>query len=258
VTTASTFPEPAHRPRRATVTDQELLDGLRGHGVGFVEACAAVDTEAPVPTCPGWTVTDLALHLGVIWHRFGTAVERGWVEQDQFGTHEAPEGPSHGELETWLRAQLDHLLERLVGAGETTPVWNWTGADQHAGWVLRRVAHENVIHHIDAASAGGAEVEVDPALAADGVGEFFDSYLGRYGGGPLRGTVALRAADRADRWFLTADGEAGTGAPPRDPVATVSGPAPQLLRWVWRRPNEAVITGDAAAAHEAQAYCFPA
>ena len=36
----------------------------------------AAGADAPVPTCPGWTVRDLLAHQGMV-HRWATAVVRG-------------------------------------------------------------------------------------------------------------------------------------------------------------------------------------
>ena len=52
-----------------------------GEGIGNATAvlrnnAAAAGLDAPVPTCPGWTVRDLVTHQGLI-HRWATANVRG-------------------------------------------------------------------------------------------------------------------------------------------------------------------------------------
>ena len=47
----------------------ECVDRLAFEVDQFVALLDTADLDAPVPTCPEWTVTDLAVHLGII-HRW--------------------------------------------------------------------------------------------------------------------------------------------------------------------------------------------
>ena len=54
------------------------------------------------------------------------------------------------------------------------PTWSWHHSDQSVDFWFRRMAHETVIHRIDAEQAVGAITKIDEALALDGVDEVLD------------------------------------------------------------------------------------
>lgn len=178
----------------------ELLDAVELHSAGFVAAVAAAAPDATVPSCPDWDVAELAWHLGWIWERFGLMAEGSWAELDQVKGYEFPDRPAPDELEPWLTGMRDGMLARLRAADAATPVWNWTGADQHVGWVVRRTAHETWMHRLDVEELLGTTPPIDPALAADGVDEFHLAYWMRGAKGALDGPVAVESSDTGDRW----------------------------------------------------------
>ncbi len=56
--------------------------------------------------------------------------------------------------------------------GPDEPVWNYLGVDPAAGFWLRRMANESLVHHADGALAVGAAWVVDPESAADALSEW--------------------------------------------------------------------------------------
>ena len=68
----------------------------------------------------------------------------------------------------WYRAGAETLVAVLGDTPPETPMWSW-GADQHAAFWARRMAHETMVHSVDAHLSVGAEFTIDPALAVDGV-----------------------------------------------------------------------------------------
>ena len=69
----------------------------------------------------------------------------------------------------------------------------WTWSDDHTvGFILRRQAHEALVHRLDAEQAAGRGHELDAALAADGVHECLDVM---YGGMPPWGVLGARRGD---------------------------------------------------------------
>jgi uncharacterized protein (TIGR03083 family) len=124
-----------------------------------ISALAAVVADAPdvakdVPSCPGWTVADLAQHTGTI-HRWTTAI----VETEAVARVPFPEAASP-------------LLATLRSAGPLTAVWSW-GPGRTSGWWARRMLHETAVHRADAELALGVDDPViDPVVAADGIDEF--------------------------------------------------------------------------------------
>ncbi len=59
------------------------LAALRAEAPLFRTAVAAAAAETPVPTCPGWTVRDLAHHLGEVYQFVASHVGRGEVSRPE-------------------------------------------------------------------------------------------------------------------------------------------------------------------------------
>lgn len=236
-------------------THHDLLAAFSSHGRAVVDLVARLDPGSTVPACPDWDVAELAWHLGWIWQRFGLAAAGAWGVREDFLGYAMPPHPAPDDSAAWLSAVLDETLPQLRDADPATVVWNWTAVDHDLGWVVRRIAHETVVHHLDLAGLAGEAVRVDPVLAADGVDELFPVFAARGGGGPLDGPVALVATDVGRAWTHAVH-EAALVRVDDSPVATVTGDAEQLLRWVWRRPADVQVSGDAAVAKQLQDYCF--
>ncbi len=141
-----------------------------------ISTLAAVVADAPdvaldVPSCPGWTVADLARHTGTI-HRWATAI----VETEATARVPFPEAASPWESADgwaqWLASGATPLLTALRSAGPLTAVWSW-GPGRTSGWWARRMLHETTVHRADAELALGIDDPViDPVVAADGIDEF--------------------------------------------------------------------------------------
>ena len=70
------------------------------------------------------------------------------------------------------------LVAALRDADPADPAWTWS-KDQTVGFILRRQAHEALIHRLDAElTTIGHFSDLDPALAADGVEEVLDVMFG--------------------------------------------------------------------------------
>ena len=179
----------------------ECVDGLALEVDRFTALLDAADPDATVPPCPGWTVTDLAVHLGII-HRWVTEMVRERaperiprVEAD----YPPPSGPD--DLAPWLCAGAADLVATLVACEADTPMWAWDPARGVSFW-SRRQLHETAMHRIDLALACGAPAELDRETASDSILELLDfipflavkvPHLAE-----LRGdgeTIALRATD---------------------------------------------------------------
>jgi uncharacterized protein (TIGR03083 family) len=131
----------------------------------------APDVALPVPSCPGWTVADLARHTGTI-HRWATAiVETEAAARVPFPEAAAPRESADGWAR-WLASGAAPLLGALRSAGPLTAVWSW-GPGRTSGWWARRMLHETTVHRADAELAlGNDDPVIDPVVAADGIDEF--------------------------------------------------------------------------------------
>lgn len=167
----------------------------------LVEALAVMPGDAPVPTCPDWTLADLARHVGEVtglWtHLLCEAAGR---PKPPFG--EPPDGSG---VAGWYADVAGHLVSELRATPPDMEVWSWMPAGGTARFVARRAAHEVAVHRVDAELVGGAAGPIEPGLAADGIEEIFAIIEGE---GPPHGTgggetLHLHGTDRDHEWTLT-------------------------------------------------------
>lgn len=242
----------------ARLDREAYLDHLARESDRFRAVLAGADPGARVPGCPDWDAADLLWHLGTVqwfWSQVVAQRPRG------------PEGLTEPERPSGRVALLDFFDEAsaalrtaLATASPEEPAWSWS-ADQTVGFVLRRQAHEALVHRLDAEQAAGDETPLDPALAADGVVEVLDVM---YGAAPPFGTWSPRDAwvrvdltDTGHRcwvqvgWFtgtspggevLDGDDIRVVGDPGREPHVVVAGTAADLDAWLWKRRGEDVVT----------------
>ncbi len=217
----------------------EHLRWLRVEGARLGEAARAAGVDAPVPTCPGWSVADLLVHtLGVYRHKT-FVLTTGARERPVGDTWRRPH-PAPDEAPDRFDEELAALVEALEATDPSTPVWTWWPADQTAGFWWRRMAQETVIHRADVEAAAGAVTPVDAGLAVDGIDEALDLFLapdvlpGAVEGPPA--TVHLHATDAPGEWLVGLGPEGVTvarGHAKGD--AAVRGTASDLLLWLWGR-----------------------
>ncbi|MEZ0579575.1 maleylpyruvate isomerase family mycothiol-dependent enzyme [Nocardioides sp. MH1] len=208
---------------------------LRTSTGGVADLLAEGDLEAPVPACPGWTLADLADHLGGV-HQWAT---HAVVVGDAKGAPtSAPRERS--DLVRWYRESARNLVDVLAGTPPEATAWTF-GPEQVAGFWHRRQVHETLVHLYDglASQQRGREWVVAPDLAWDGVDEvatvFYPRQVRMRRTSPLDGTLRLVASD------LDADPvEIGT----QEPVTELAGSSAYLLLALWKR----VVVDDPAAA----------
>jgi uncharacterized protein (TIGR03083 family) len=142
----------------------------------LAEAVGDADPAQPVPTCPAWTLAQLAAHVG-FGHRWAAViVERRAttpVPHDQVDDLQMPAGAT--ERRQWLVAGARRLGDAVREAGAPTGVWSWS-EDQTAGFWLRRITHDTLVHCLDAELAVGRDVRLAPDLAADSVSDLLDMF----------------------------------------------------------------------------------
>ena len=129
------------------------------------------DLTRQVPTCPEWTLRQLATHVGRAHRWAGEIVSTRSAEFIPF--RQVPDGriPDDPALHApWLRAGAALLIESVREAGGD-PVWTFDGPQPASFWA-RRMAHETAVHRADAQIAAGREPEFDADVAADGIDEW--------------------------------------------------------------------------------------
>ncbi|MEU6237760.1 maleylpyruvate isomerase family mycothiol-dependent enzyme [Kitasatospora sp. NPDC047058] len=170
---------------------------------GFVAVVRDADPSTTVPTCPGWTLTDLVRHAGSV-QRWFTVLLQQRIQQPPRSREvdlKLPDGPD--SYPDWLADSAAGAAAAFAAADLDAPMWAW-GADQYARFWVRRMLFETLVHRVDAELALGRRPEIDPALAADGVAEFLVNLPFAAVFAPR--TAELRGADRTIR-FTRTDGD---------------------------------------------------
>jgi uncharacterized protein (TIGR03083 family) len=249
-------------PLHTRLSPDVYLAHLRSESLRFRDVLADCNPEARVPACPDWKASDLLWHLAT--------VQRWWAEvlaarPSRPEETDPPRPETYDELlgayDEWSRA----LADGLADADPRDEAWTWSD-DHTVGFILRRQAHEALVHRVDAEQAAGVASELDATLAADGVDEVLDVM---YGGMPAwgswtpgEGTVRVDVTDTGEQiWlrfgmFSGTDPDSGTSyadeedfhvvAAPEDedvePDVVVDGTAQALDLWLWNRADDSAIS----------------
>nr|WP_238350898.1 maleylpyruvate isomerase N-terminal domain-containing protein [Kribbella shirazensis] len=240
------------------------MSGFERAAADFAAALEWVDPGAAVPACPGWTVADLALHLGAGQRWAASILLSGTAQKvpDVLRTTIS--------WADWYAGTTAALVAAIRAVDPDEPCWNFAPVEQRAGFWTRRRLHETVIHLVDLVQAGvaaGEQVDtglavVPAAIAADGVDEVFEVFLPRMlarGFAPaVTRQIGVRATDTGHAWTLTPGSQdaVSTGIGPQIErgeaigEAVLSGTAADLVRCLWKRLPTSVLTveGDAAVA----------
>ena len=134
---------------------------------------AAAIPKAPVdvPSCPRWTTNDLAKHMAHVYLGQAFVVETGSQAENKEHLAPYPRTVDFMEFMSW---GFDAITKALDIDRPERPTWSWHHSDHTVDFWFRRMAHETVIHRIDAEQAVGTVSKIDEALALDGVDEVLD------------------------------------------------------------------------------------
>jgi uncharacterized protein (TIGR03083 family) len=230
---------------------QQYLAEFSRNSARLADAAVAAGTDAPVPTCPGWTVTDLLHHLvrGDEWAR--TIVERGRQGSVERVLPTEPDQSLTGDaLVQAFRDGAQALSDTLATVDPTTPVWTFGAHDRTAAFWQRRRSQETAVHRYDAESAAGTTTPVDPDLAVDGIDEFLNVFFPRLAdnfGAVGDSTVHLHCTDVDGEWLVTIrDGAVTVTQEHAKGDVAARGSASDLLLFLWGRvPADALeVFGD--------------
>ncbi|GAA2435213.1 maleylpyruvate isomerase family mycothiol-dependent enzyme [Streptomyces lavendulocolor] len=245
---------------------RDLLRLIDERSTAFRTAVAAAPTlDAPVPTCPGWTLFDLVKHLGGGDRYWAAIVGAGPADgppAEATAARAALEVPRDREaLPAWLAASTQLLLSALREAGPDAGCWAWWSALQTprtSGGVARHRVHESAVHTYDALLAAGAPQPLPAEVALDGVEEFLFTCVATPSAWPHGPTAFDFHTTEGRSWRLTVDGDgarstrisAPTAAAGEDPDAagaSVRGTASELVLYLYDRiPAESLhVDGDA-------------
>jgi uncharacterized protein (TIGR03083 family) len=249
----------------SAMDSSRYLESLAADFALLRAAADAAGLDAPVPTCPGWTVADLVEHVAGVYLHKTLAMQLGDFPDERDWPTDFDALP--------LLDQLDRTYADLTGEfarrDPSSPAPTWYKPEPTVAFWIRRMAQETVIHRLDAelaaqAATGRAVSPVPDDIAADGVDEVLVRFLG-YGStewpeefAALQGP-RLETAGGDDTVIVKTDGSAWTVRPRPDHVEVQAGsggdahavvgagPAP-LLCWLWGRDGEekVSVSGDPA------------
>ena len=199
----------------------------------LLDLCAA-DLDADVPTCRGWQTRNLLGHVAGAWSAFAMFVEDASTDPPDFSRLAGPPDDGDPELVAFAEAARERIVAAVGGAASETPVWSWWG-EQTLAFYQRRAHLETVVHRLDAEAAAGTPTPVDPAVAVDGVDEFYGVILATTET-PPSGTFHLHQTDGDGEFMLSvADGRIVVAHEHGKGDAALRATGQELLEVVWGR-----------------------
>lgn len=205
-----------------------------------IVAALEANRDAPIPWCGDWTVQDCAHHVGGLHHIVAGVIEgRPTANFGLFKGLHPPKATDPG-LGAWITEGTAKLVDQLRSTPGDEPCWSfWEPVRTVAFWP-RRSAHETSVHRWDIEKAAGVDVApADPELAADGVDEYLDVFVGMMRGlhsAPGAGeTLHVHCTDTSGEWTLElpAAGERVLRREHAKGDVAFRGPAEGLLLYLW-------------------------
>lgn len=213
-------------------------------------------TDAPVPTCPRWSVADLVAHQGIV-HRWAASNVRGEGPVSEARQKVLREVPPERLLD-WFAEGASALVEALRAAPDDLGAMVFLkDAPPPKRFWARRQAHETTIHSVDALAAHlgrlprSEETGIATDLALDGIDELLCGFVprGRSKLSRQDGATLLVAPSDADRaWVLHLGERLGTEVVPggggegHEADIRFTGTAQQLYLGLWNRGQELSAT----------------
>lgn len=241
-------------------TPEQFLESVSSDSHAFA-AAARKGLDAAVPTCPGWTVRDLLVHTGVIHRRKQQVINKGLTDRET-----EVEEPQDDPV-VWFEEGVSLMLAALRSKSADEHAWSWFEPDQTVGFWQRRMAHETLVHRVDAELSHGDISAVDPGIAEDGIGEALEVFIAGYPDWATlkTGQSVIKLSTPNRSWLLRVGSFSGTTKSGRvltdfptvmlEPTVEkwdceISGDPATLNLWLWgRAPSTNLdISGDTSLA----------
>lgn len=234
-------PESEHDDHPAEIGRDRYLEHVLSDAARFAAAVRRGPLDAPIAACPGWDLRALTAHQGMV-HRWARHAAANAAPPESFDAF-APAGDLDADaLAAWLEQGAAELLATLRTIDLDGPTWHPFPVPRLGRVWPRRQAHEISIHRWDAEVAAGLEpAPIDPALASDGIDEYFELAIPRVvkreGITLPAGSIHLHCTDTHGEWLVTADPEYTVVRAHQKGDAALRGPAQALLLRLWGRDS---------------------
>jgi uncharacterized protein (TIGR03083 family) len=217
------------------LTTTEYLAVLRREGDAFADSIAQA-LNAPVASCEPWVGTDLLWHMIEVHYSWKFIAHTHLMNPADYVPRLKP---ADDDLLAEYRTGLNDLIDVLSSLDPARSCWTWAGV-QDIAWVIRRMAHETVVHAWDAHVSAGISSDIEAELASDGIDEFVHVMVKsniREDEGALSGSVHIHCTDVDGEWLIVPTGTS-------DVVVTrehakgdcaIRGSAQNVLLALWRR-----------------------
>jgi uncharacterized protein (TIGR03083 family) len=232
----------------------DFLESIRQEGERFYETALVANPSLGIPACPGWTIADLAWHLGEVHWFWASDVERRASDPEQLEAAKPARPTTYADVTEWGRSQLDRMVRILESTADDIPVWTWAmnESDHTVGFIRRHQVQETAVHRWDMQDAATNQDPdpIDPEMASDAIDEFLSITLpwGVNHSKPLRGSVHLHCTDVAGEWFIERNGTVDRAHAKGD--VALRGTASDLLLALYNRIDidDLDVIGDATLA----------
>jgi len=185
----------------------EYINSFTTDAAAIRDVFANAGPEMPVPATPEWDLGRLVKHIGTVFVWGSAVVEQRpeRVEPRSLDIGLPVERIDYGD---WLVQKAGEAAAVMAEADPTDDCWSW-GADSHALFWSRRLAHEISVHRWDIQSAVGSPEPINTALASDGLDEILENLAFRPDT-DIRGVgerLHLHATDCEGEWLITVGAE---------------------------------------------------
>ena len=221
----------------------------------LASAAEEAGLAADVPTCPGWTVSDLVLHIGEV-HRWATAAVAGEATKlSEVPTDFLGPVPDAADAIDWFRDGADEAVRHPRGSGPVGRVRRLPQRPAHTSPAVLGPPPDDGDEHAPCRCRGrlGRCTGFAPDVAIDGIDEFLTGFLPDRARPfvPTRRAALQVAPDYSDRrWTVSIGPELPVTTRPRRATPTARSPAPPVTSTspsgTARRSMRCAIKGDAS------------
>ncbi len=214
-------------------------------------AAAKAAPEAQIPSCPGWSMTDLISHMVGVYRHKAATIDLGEAPPDRTTGGWGDLDPDRDSVEQ-LREAYAQIRQRLMDLPLDASAYTFWPPEQTIGFWVRRMPHETAVHRWDAQAAGDADPsDISDELALDGIDELLGWLAWDWGeddalDGATEQQVVISSGVHS--WTVTVHPTqfvVGGGVQTDQPDAWVTGASSDLLLYLWGRSAEDVVeSGD--------------